>query len=206
MSKHDTTSGSPVEKSELLKSENILDGFFHVQRLALRHTLCKTGAWSPTLERYILHRPDAVCAVVYHRERASLYFVRQFRVGTFQKDHGWLTELAAGLIDEGETPEQAIEREVREELGFQIANPVLIQKMYTTPGIINERVFLFYTEVVEEDRLHAGGGNAHEHEDLEIVEVPVQHLDEFMQKQDILDAKTIVGIQWFLARQQAVNQ
>jgi hypothetical protein len=113
------------QQAIILERETLLQGFFHVELLKLQHTL-QGGELSPAIDRLVLQRPDAVCAVVVHQERQSLFFVRQFRTGVFEKDHGWLIELAAGLVDEGETPEQAVKREIMEELGFA---PVLVELM-----------------------------------------------------------------------------
>lgn len=194
------------EHCELQQKDQLLDGFFRVDKLTLRHTQYRSGDWSPSLQRYLLDRPDAVCAVVHHVERNTLFFVRQFRVGVFQKDHGWMTELAAGLIDAGETPEQAVKRELLEELGYDVQQPRLIQKIYPSPGIISERIFLFYVQVSEADRASAGGGNSHEHEDLRLFEVPVAAIEAFRDAHEISDAKTLLGIQWFQATVHAASE
>ncbi|MDX1406926.1 MAG: NUDIX hydrolase [Saprospiraceae bacterium] len=201
----DIPAPSNPERSELIERQQILDGFFQVEKLRLRHTLGRAGKWSPPLDRFLLYRPDAVCAVVYHRERRSLLFVRQFRVGSFQKDDGWMTELAAGLVDPGETPREAVLRELDEELGFRPQSLRQVRSFYTSPGILDERIFMFYAEVGEQDRVGKGGGRDEEHEDLEIIEVPADGLSRWMTRQDLLDAKTIVGIQWFLTRSSPVT-
>ena len=192
------------EQFELIDRQTMLDGFFHVEHLKLRHTV-RNSAWTPPLDRYLLRRPDAVCAVVYDRDRDALLLVRQFRVGTFMKDEGWMTELAAGLVDPGESPQDAVVREVREELGYQPLKLQPIRMVYTSPGIIDERIFLFYLEVDASSRVGDGGGNPHEHEDLEIIAVPANNLAAWMAHQDLLDAKTVIGIQWFLAFQASIN-
>ena len=114
---------------EVLETKLLLDEFFHIEILKLRHTLI-SGEWSPALERYILHRPDAVCAVVHNTEQDCIYLVKQFRPAAYLKDEGWLYELAAGLVDNNESKEDAIRREVMEELGFQFEEALLLNRFF----------------------------------------------------------------------------
>jgi ADP-ribose pyrophosphatase len=181
------------ENVEILGSELLLDGFFHVEKLTLKHRMI-SGEWSQRLERFLLRRPDAVCAVVHNADNDCVYLVKQFRPGSYAKGHGWLYELAAGLVDGNETPEEALHREIGEELGFKFETAQLLDHFYPSPGIISEHVFLYYVEVNDSDRISAGGGLETENEDIEIVEIPVQSLDAFMLENPIIDAKTLIGL------------
>jgi nudix-type nucleoside diphosphatase (YffH/AdpP family) len=181
------------ENVKILDSEILLDGFFHVEKLSLKHKLI-SGEWSPRIDRFVLSRPDAVCAIVHNTVRDIVYLVRQFRPGAFEKDQGWLYELAAGLVDRDEKPIDALHREIEEELGFRFKKVSLIDHFFPSPGIISERVFLYYIEVTDADRVSVGGGLDVEHEDLEIVEIAVEDLDVFMKENPIVDAKTLIGI------------
>ena len=186
-------------KVEWLESERLIDDFFVVDRLRLKHEMFNGGMTVP-IRRFLLQRPDAVCAVVVNTDRDIMYFVRQFRIGPAAKgDRPWMTELAAGVIDEGETAQHAILREIREELGFAADQAEQILKFYPSSAIISERIFLFYVEVTDNQRISAGGGIDAEHEDLEIVEVPLEEVGEFVEKSDMTDAKTLIGLQWYLA-------
>src|SRR5262249_28300157 len=91
--------------------------------------------------------------------------VDQFRVPTLiarRRDNpattdGWITEAVAGMIAPGETAEQAIIRETLEETGYRINKPELICKFFSSPGGTSERIFLYFSEVSEVDRVGAGG-------------------------------------------------
>ena len=179
--------------------EVLLDGFFRVELISLRHRRFD-GAWSPRLERFVLDRPDAACAMVYNEDNDAVYFVRQFRPGVFRKEHGWTTELAAGLLDPGETPEQALAREIHEELGFDIRKFEHLDTFFSSPGIISERIYMYLVTVSNADRVNDGGGADEEHEDIQILEVPIQQLDQFLADNRINDAKTLLGILRFRER------
>ncbi len=184
---------------EWIDSERLVEGFFTVDKIRLRHTMY-SGEMSPPLVRFLLRRPDAVCAVVVNTESNSMYFVRQFRLGPAAKgDPAWMVELTAGLVDEGETPLQAILREIKEELGFMVATAQEVTMLYPSSAIISERIFLYYVEVNNAQRVSDGGGNPHEHEDLEIIEVPLPMVESFMREERLTDAKTLIGLRWYLA-------
>ena len=65
-------------------------------------------------------------------------------------------EAVAGMIDPGETAEEAIIRENLEETGYRISKPELICKFFSSPGGTSERVFLYFSEVSKVDRVGDG--------------------------------------------------
>lgn len=178
---------------EVISEDVLLDEYFHVRKLRLRHKLTD-GTWSEVLDRYILHRPDAVCAMVLNIDRMSTYLVRQFRIGAFQKEDGWTIELPAGLVDKGESHEEALRRELVEEIGFKARSMELVDSYFASPGILTERLFSYFVEVAEGDRIADGGGVDGEHEDIEIIEVPISDLKTFVHQNEIRDAKTVAGL------------
>lgn len=73
----------------------------------------RTGA---ELDRLVLETPDWVNVVALTRED-RVVCVRQFRFGTAAVE----LEIPAGIVDPGETPEQAAKRELSEETGYSAA-------------------------------------------------------------------------------------
>lgn len=183
---------------EWIDNERLIEGFFTVDKVTLRHRT-HAGEMSPELSWFLLRRPDAVCAVVCNTDRNVLYFVRQFRLGIAAKgDPAWAVELAAGVVDPGETHLQAIVREVREELGFEVANALEVRKIFPSPAILSERIYLYYIEVTDAQRTSEGGGTLHEHEDIEIIEVSLDQVNGVIERHQITDAKTLCGLAWYM--------
>ena len=88
----------------------------------------------------------------------KVLFVRQYRpaVGTET------LEIPAGLIEEGERPEEAAVRELAEEagLGGRFAQ---LSQFYLSPGFSNEKLYLFQV-----DKLHGAFGVPDDDEDLQL--------------------------------------
>ena len=121
--------------------------------------------------------------------------------------HGlaWIDEVVAGGIDDGETAVEAILREIEEETGYRPGRCTQIHDMYVSPGVFSERIQLFIAEVSESDRIHQGGGVAHEHEDIETVWIPADEVEGKLLKGEFIDAKTIVALYAFLHKTQNKN-
>ena len=155
---------------------------------------------SPPLRRLHLDRGDGVTAVLHNAARQTLLFVRQFRYSTYEHGPGWLLETVAGVVEPGQTPEDSVTREIREETGYRIRGLELVTIFYLTPGGSSERIYLYYAEVEDADREHEGGGLPEEGEDIEVVELTLDQAWRALESGEIADAKTIVGLQWLRRR------
>jgi nudix-type nucleoside diphosphatase (YffH/AdpP family) len=188
-----------ARKVEVLSEELVLDAYLSIKKAQVKHEL-QNGQMSDAQERWNVARGDAASALVYNTDRKQLILVRQFRYPTVIKGSGWLLETIAGMVDEGETPDQAVRREIEEEIGFRAANVEQFALFYVSPGAVDERVFLFYAEVGESNRTNEGGGKEEEGEDLEIFYVSPEEARRMVERQEITDAKTLIALQWLQLR------
>lgn len=78
---------------------------------------------------YAIQGRRCVCIVAVYE--GKLVMVRQYRHGT----ETITSEIPGGLIDEGETPEQAAARELEEESGFRAEEIVLLGKVNPNPAL-----------------------------------------------------------------------
>ena len=128
-----------------------------------------------TYTREKLVRSDAIAVLVYNSTRDTIVLVRQFRYPTKRDNcEGYIIEVPAGKIDPGETPIQAMLREVLEEVGYKIKMKNVIECMpaYTTAGYSTEKIYYFLAKVTNEDKVTNGGGCDSESENIEVLEVP----------------------------------
>lgn len=152
-----------------------------------------------TARRLAFERGDSVAILLYEEESESLLLTDQFRYPTCKHKEGWLLEIVAGSLEPNESPTACIEREVLEEIGYEIEAPELISTFYTSPGGCTERIFLFYAEVSEKNKTAQGGGLEEENEDIQLVRLAISDIAQEIPK--LKDAKTILAIQWFLIHQ-----
>jgi hypothetical protein len=64
----------------------------------------------------------------------------------------------------------------------------------------SERIWVYSAEVSKTSRVSAGGGLPGEHEDIRILPMSPQEARAALKDGRIADAKSIVGLQWFLTR------
>lgn len=185
------------------------DGFFKVDEIDVSHETLD-GTMSRQ-QRLVFERGDAVAVLLYDPEDDEVVLVNQFRVSALvarRRDSpitadGWITETVAGMIDAGETPEQAVIRETMEETGYRISNPEPILTFFSSPGGTSERVFLYFAKLNEEDRDGEGGGI--DDEDVAIVRVSARELFDQLGKGKIVDPKLAIAAYWLQNRMQVTG-
>jgi nudix-type nucleoside diphosphatase (YffH/AdpP family) len=187
-------------KAEIHKQARLFDDFFKIDEVTVSHQRLD-GTMSPDQRRLVFERGDSVAALLYNPETHAVVTVNQFKVPSLiarRRDNpattdGWITETIAGMIDGNETPEEAIIRETVEETGYRIKNPELITKFFSSPGGTSERVFLYFAEITEADRVGKGGGDG---EDVRVVHQSARELFEQLENKQIEDPKLAIAAYW----------
>jgi ADP-ribose pyrophosphatase len=183
-------------KVELADEQLKYDDFFKITVGRLRFEKFN-GKMSAEVRRLCLDRGDAVAVVLFNRKKRTLILIEQFRYPVYRalkKKNGWLCELVAGVVEKGETPEGVVEREVMEEVGYTVKNVKRLTCIYPSPGVLSERIYIYYAEVAEQ--INRGGGLASEHEDIRAIELPVKKVYGMIKKGLIEDAKTLIGLMY----------
>lgn len=144
------------------------------------------GAGETTRE--IVEHADCV-AVVPVDEKGNVLLVEQFRHATGKT----LLEIPAGGIEPRETPEEAVRRELKEEIGYEPQKIERLGGFYAAPGYCTEYLHLFLAANLVPSRLYA-----EDTEEIRVVRMPLSDISEAISSGRICDAKSIAGLLYFL--------
>jgi nudix-type nucleoside diphosphatase (YffH/AdpP family) len=184
-----------LRRVEILDRRRLFDDFFRIEEATLRYERFDGGLSEP-VRRLALDRGDSVAAIIVRLPERRILLVDQFKYPVYTNGTGWILETVAGMVDKNESYEQAVRREVREEIGYELLALEHIATFYVSPGGSSERIALFYGEVSEATRVSVGGGLASEGEDIALREFAPEELWAALDAGGIDDAKTLIGVMW----------
>jgi len=155
-----------------LKSKRPLHrGFFKLDSYSIEHE--RFDGEYMHIEREHLERGNAVAVLLYDPVCDEVLLIEQFRIGAaVRHDNGWLIEVVAGMIDDGEDAETAARREAVEEAGYAPNTMTYLGKYYSTPGGSSEHITLYLGYIDKQQPVGEGGGIASEHEDIRCFWLP----------------------------------
>jgi ADP-ribose pyrophosphatase len=114
-----------------------------------------------------------------------IVLVRQYR----HASDGYLFEIPAGRLDEGESPEKCATRELREETGYSAERIEHLASFFTTPGFTDERIHVFMAT-----GLVPGDQALEPDEILDLHPTPLSEALKRVSTGEIVDAKSMLGI------------
>ena len=180
-----------------IKDEKILsDDHFVLKRLEFEIQK-KDGQWE-TQKREVYDHGNAVTVLLYNKEARTVVLTKQFRIATFVNGNssGMLLETAAGLLEEGESPEDAMLREIKEETGYEISGVQKVYEAYSSAGSLSELIYFYVAPYTPQQKVEEGGGLAEEGEEVKIIEMPFDKAIQMIENGEIRDAKTIMLLQY----------
>jgi ADP-ribose pyrophosphatase len=102
------------------------------------------GAAPAKVRRELLKVGKVAAVLPYDADLDTVVLFRQFRIGAHEATgEGDVIEIVAGLVDAGESLEEAARRETMEEIGVPVLDLVPIFDFLPTPGFCDEHGFLF---------------------------------------------------------------
>ena len=148
------------------------------------------------VSRETYDRGNGVSLLLFNAARGTVILTRQFRFPAWVNGcaNGLLIEACAGQLD-GNDPVAAMQREAIEETGYDVKAPRKVFEAYMSPGSITEKLHFFVAAYDDADRRNAGGGEADEGEDIEVLELPLARALEMIASGEIQDGKTIMLLQ-----------
>jgi ADP-ribose pyrophosphatase len=143
-----------------------------------------------TTKREIVEHPGAV-AMLPLDEEGNVYFVRQYR----KPAERYVLEIPAGTREPGEPVDVCLHRELREETGLLAGQVEKLAGYYSAIGFCTEFIEVFLVR-----QLSHGQAGPDADESIETVSVPLQEALAMVERGEIIDAKTIIGLLTLKAR------
>jgi ADP-ribose pyrophosphatase len=138
-------------------------------------------------QEIVEHRESMTVVALDEQER--LVLVRQYRHAAGRE----LLETPAGSVDEGETAEASVNRELAEEAGVCARDIRLIGRYFLAPGWATELMHVYLAR-----DLYESSAPGDEDERIEVERLTIPEWEAKIQAGEILDAKSIAA--WYLAR------
>ncbi len=181
---------------EVRKVEPLHRGRFRMDRYHMTYRTY-AGNWSPEVTREVLDRGHSVGVLPYDPVTDQVVLIEQFRPGAFvaEDEYPWLWEIVAGIIEDGETPEDVARRECEEEAGLLPTELLQIGQFYTSAGGTSEYHRLYVGKV---NAAAAGGlhGLIEEVEDIRVFAVPADEAFAAVGDGRIRTAPAFAGLLW----------
>ena len=186
--------------------KKISDGYLEIRRYQVSHEKYD-GNQTPILCREVMDRGSVGAVIPFDPVRQEVILIEQFRIGAWAAGwpQPWLLECVAGIVEEGETVEEVVCREAREEAGCKILQLEPIAHYFSTPGACTEFVSLFCGRV---DSTGLGGihGLETEHEDICATVWPLADALSALQNGAICNSMTLIALQWLSGQHDRMTQ
>ena len=168
-----------TERTEPINQETVFSG--RIVEARVDTLLAPDGR---QITREVIHHPGAVAIIPIDSDDNAL-LVRQYR---YPVGHD-LLEIPAGVIEEGESPDDTAQRELREETGYASRNLRPLGGIYSSPGFCDEILYIYLARDLVESKLPAD-----DDEDITLERVPMSGVGRLIRLGEIQDAKSVAGL------------
>lgn len=184
-----------INNVKILRSELLSDDKYILKKITYEYVKEDGSRHEKVNEVY--DRGNAAAILLYNKEQNTVILTKQFRLPSFINGNqsGMLVEACAGMLD-GDSPEDCAKREAEEETGYKVSEVKKIFDAYMSPGSITEIIHFFIGNYTKDMKVNGGGGVEDEEENIDVMEIGFQEAVDMMEAGKILDAKTIILLQY----------
>jgi len=190
---------------DVIARETVFQGYFRIDRYRLRHRTF-AGGWSRELVREVFERGHAVVVLLYDPDRDAVALIEQFRPGAYAAGwHPWLIECVAGIIEEGEHPDDVARRETSEEAGAEPDAMIHVGNYLTTAGGSSETCRL-YCARIDSRTISGVHGLEAEGEDIRTHVVTTDAALAMVRDGRINNAMAVLALQWLVLEKDRIRR
>lgn len=169
------------QKPEIIASTTLAQTrLFRIEQLDLRFS----NGINVQYER-LVGSPSGAVLIVPMRDAHTVLLIREYAAGM----HRYELALPKGRIEAGESPVDAANREIMEEIGYGAHQLQLIQSVTLAPGYVNH-----VTHIVLAQDLYPQRNAGDEPEEIEVVPWQLDRLPELLAQQDCTEARSIAAL------------
>lgn len=169
------------DKPDIIKTRKVAQSeLFQIEQIDLKFSNGELRCF----ERISGKRPGAVMIIPVLDEQTIL-LVREYCVGTDNYQLGF----PKGLLELGENPIDAANRELMEEVGYGAHNLQLLKRMNTAPGYMQGQIQIVLAEALYPKKLPGD-----EPEEIEVVPWKVDNFDALLARDDFSEARSIAAL------------
>ncbi|WHY75953.1 NUDIX hydrolase [Neobacillus sp. WH10] len=180
-------------EEKTLQSEEIFSG--KVISLHLQDVELPNGKQA---KREIIKHPGAV-AILAITNDDKVVMVEQYRKALERT----IVEIPAGKLEKGEEPAVCARRELEEETGYECEHLELLTSFYTSPGFADEIIHVFLAKGLTKKE---NAADLDEDEFVNLEELTLEEVDQYVKEQKIYDAKTIFAVQYLQLQEALKNK
>lgn len=150
------------------------------------------------LTHEVYGKTDGVALLLFNKETKTVILTKQFRMPMHVAgvNNGFSYEVCGGSIDDGESPEESVLREAKEEIGYDVLNLHKVTTLFLSPGLVKEQVYLYVGQYSNNSKIENGGGLDEENEEIDVLEVSINEAFKMIKNEVIVDARTILLLQY----------
>jgi ADP-ribose pyrophosphatase len=183
-------------KYKIINKKNLYSGFFSLNKYEFIHEK-HNGEWTSTVEREVFSGAHVSSLLPYDPIKKEIILIQQFRAGALSRyDENYLLEIVAGIVDEGENPEQTAIRECFEETGCEVKKIHPIQSYFPAPGSSESFYHIYLGEIQAFDGERIKGLEK-ENEDILVKSFKIDEVRQMLKEKKIMNGLTLVALQWF---------
>ena len=169
-----------MQPEEQISSREIYDGKIIKVRV---DDILMTSSGNRSVREVVEHNNAVVIVPIDNDD--NVHLVRQYRYAAEQN----LLECPAGIVEDGEDPDDCAQRELAEEIGYASRNLRILGGFWSSPGFCTEFMYPYLAKDLVPRRLQPD-----DDEDIQVEKVPLSRIPQLIRLGEIQDAKSIAAL------------